>query len=1166
MTPDEMHTRRDDDHLLAEVMACDALLHTSSTFQDRGSAGSPRTTEATARGRSRLLLLLTMLDAAESVASQLAVAGADPARDARDENPPLLGRFEVLDDLGSGGFGFVVRARDRLLGRVVALKMPLPERALAPGDVHRFLREARAAARLDHPNIVRVHDAGELGPLGYFIASEFCEGPSLRRWLKDQNEPVPTRLAAHWVGALADAVQHAHDRGIVHRDIKPDNVILAVTSGPDDFIPRLTDFGLAKLVEEAGDETRSEARMGTPHYMAPEQAAGRRRDIGPATDVYALGATLYELITGRPPFRGETDTETLRLVLEAEPVTLRSLRPGLPRDVEIICLKCLRKEPARRYASARALRDDLQRFLDGRPILGRPVSAWERAQGCARRRPAVAALLGLVVFMACGLIGGIAAWASWLRWHTRQLEIQVARTDEQAREAAKHAGIAEDHRRLAERHHYAESLRLARRSLDARQIELAQDILHDIQPEPGGHDPRGFAWRYLWRQAHREFSQLWGHEATVAGFAFSPEGKGLATHDLRGKVLVWNLTPGMELDKPRVIRSLSHAESTPLWFSSDGRSIATMDQEPSSRSINVFDFASGQRVARLDCDNVAWVGGVYFEAGTRRLALLAARPDRGRFVQSWNLSDGRPDRHSWPIEDGTTFCELPANGRFLAVTRAGRTRLLDPWTGERRVEFVESDLSPCAARGLFSFSADGRIFAAHTQANGIMLWDTCSGRELSRCELQRDICRIVLSPKGSQLAMLSPAGHLSVFDRSSKRSQVLTSGSGSHLKFHSLSFSSDETLLAVGHEFAPGGPQPPEVWDIAAARRLGVFPGRNLAPAVDFVPGTRSLIIMGGTRPRIWRLDPSSEPSAVAGHTAEAWAAAFSPDGKILATGSDDTNERQTIKLWEKATGRLLAGWKAHTATVTALAFSPDGRVLASGSLNSGKPGNANVILWNAASQQRLATFEGHTDRVRSIAFSPDGRWLASACDDLTGRLWDVAGRKTRFVLTGHTKNLTSVAFSRDGLLLASASNDATVRIWDVATGQALAMLRDVGNTLAVAFAPDGSLLASVNEEGAIKLWDPTGGQLIRTIRGESEQLRCLAFTPDGRNVVAAGKGKVVRIWDISTGQELLSLEGHQAPINALAFSPDGSILASCSHDGNVKLWRADWPGLALAP
>ena len=986
--------------------------------------------------------------------------------------------------------------------------------------------------------------------------------PVCRQWLKAQNGPVPPRLAARWLASLADAVQHAHERGILHRDIKPDNVILASGRGPEDVIPRLTDFGLAKLLAESIDETKSDGRMGTPHYMAPEQAAGRKNEVGPATDVYALGATLYEILCGRPPLRGETDLESLRLLLDAEPVALRVMRPGLPRDLETICLKCLRKEPARRYASAMELREDLQRWLDDRPIVGRPVSSWERARGWSRRRPAVASLLGLVVLLAGGLVGGAVRWNAQLRRHNGQLQKAVLRADQKTSEAKEQALVAEERRHQADRHHYAESLRLARRALDSRQIELAQDILHDIRPGTDGVDPRGFAWHILWRRAHRDFSPLWGHETRIIGHALALDGSGLASLDESGKVLLWDLAPGMSLDQTRVIHSFPNSNNDWISFLNDRRSIATIDHDKSRRFINVFDFDSARMITRLDCGKNGWFGGALFDNGSKRVAISSARSDGASFVQWWKLIDGKPEHHSWPIKGGAALCAVLPHERCFLVVKDGRAFLLDPWTGERRVVFAGSDLSHWATVGLRSFSADGQVFAAHTNTGDIVVWDTGSGRELARRPVPEGATRIQLSSKGSRLAILSAWEILSVFEPANKRSSILSSGLGRHAKEHSLSFSSDESLLVVGLETGPGGPQPPEVWDIAAAKRVAVFPGKSLGPRVAFLPNTRSLILMDGTRPRIWRLDPPPGPDALAGHTAEAWAAAFSPDGKVLATGSDDTKERQTIRLWDPATGRLLAGWKAHTATVATLACSPDGRVIASGSLDSGKPSNPNVILWDSGSHKRLATLKGHTGAVRSLAFSPDGRWLASASDDLTARLWDATDGKPRFILTGHSRNLTSLAFSPDGRRLATASNDATIRLWDVLTAKTSAIFSDEGNVLSVAFAPDGKLLASVNEEGTVKLWDSTRGTLIRTIRGESDQLRCLTFTPDGHNVVTAGKGKVIRIWDIDTGQELLSLEGHQAQINALAFSHDGSILASCDHQGKVKLWRSRLAGV----
>jgi serine/threonine protein kinase/tetratricopeptide (TPR) repeat protein len=383
--------------------------------------------------------------------------------------PTRLGRFRILRALGCGTFGMVFLADDPQLHRQVALKVPRSGSLLTAELGQRFVREARAAAGLDHPNVVAVYEAGVVDNT-YYIASAYCPGSTLAEWLKERKEPVPARLVATLGLTLAAAIHHAHSRGVIHRDLKPSNVLLqlhplARATGPDstlkglttgsdapnagfDFIPKVTDFGLAKLVPVAADgtqispPTQSGAVLGTPQYMAPEQAGGRNREVGPAADVYALGVILYELLTGRPPFVGETALETLEQVRTQEPVSPRRLRPKLPRDLETICLKCLSKEPARRYGTAQTLADDLGRFLTGEPVRARPVGRLGRLARWSRRKPAVAALLAVSALAAVGLAAVSIAYNARLRMANAGLTRALQDTDKQR-------GYAEDNLRLA---------------------------------------------------------------------------------------------------------------------------------------------------------------------------------------------------------------------------------------------------------------------------------------------------------------------------------------------------------------------------------------------------------------------------------------------------------------------------------------------------------------------------------------------------------------------------------------------------------------------------------------------------------------------------------------------------------------------------------------------
>jgi tetratricopeptide (TPR) repeat protein/predicted Ser/Thr protein kinase len=366
-------------------------------------------------------------------AGTAATATVVPPRSMAAGNRPLsIPGYEILGELGRGAMGVVYRTRQKGLGREVAVKMVLSGQFAGPHELDRFRSEAVQLARLQHPNIVQVFEVGECEGRPYF-AMEYVPGGSLTRLLN--KKPMPARQAAELVETLARAMQHAHDRGIIHRDLKPANILLAA-----DGSAKVTDFGLAKGGGSAAD-TGTFAVLGTPSYMAPEQAGGKSRDVGPAADVYALGAILYECLAGRPPFRAANWLDTVHLVATAEPVSPGALTPNLPSDLETITLKCLQKEPAKRYASSVALADDLRRFLEGRPIVARPVSAWEKSWKWARRRPAWAALILTLVVATAALVAGGMWFNSRLR-RERDLAVANARLAEERfqlnREAVDH--------------------------------------------------------------------------------------------------------------------------------------------------------------------------------------------------------------------------------------------------------------------------------------------------------------------------------------------------------------------------------------------------------------------------------------------------------------------------------------------------------------------------------------------------------------------------------------------------------------------------------------------------------------------------------------------------------------------------------------------------------
>jgi serine/threonine protein kinase len=706
-----------------------------------------------------------------------------------------VGNYELLGELGRGGMGVVYRARQLGLGRVVALKMILAGDDAGPHERARFRAEAEAAARLAHPNIVQIHEVGEHEGRA-FLSLEYVEGGSLEALLS--GKPWPARESGHLVETLARAMQHAHEHGIVHRDLKPANVLLAgVGSRPDNFlplaprllIPKIADFGLARRLwnqsaerPAALDLTAAGAILGSPAYMAPEQAAGDGRQVGPAADVYALGAILYELLTGRPPFSATSALETLERVRTREPLPPGKLLPGLPRDIETICLKCLHKEPGRRYLSAAALADDLGRFLRGEPIQARPIPAWEKAWKWARRRPVMAALLAALV--AVTLVGLTSV--TYL-WRQTAAALVIVKTKQNETEAALASKVVA----LAERDWLANDLDAARRRLD--ECPLAY---------------RGAEWRYLHRACNACQFVLAGQHLVlpVSALVWSPDGRYVAANGIyQPGMTVWDAESGL---KRFTLTGHTHRVSY-LAFDSQGRLVSLgwppgpAESDPQllgPAEVKIFEMSSGREAAGFPADLPLGRGPLSADgccvlvqlAGKLALVDILHGPAvtalvaRSGPIQAWTPSaDGRlvawsDDKavHVWDTKAGALAASFPTgdaqrlvfsgDGERLAVLRwkiyERKQRVVEVWdhrTGQRIAELCGHSNHVSNA----AFSPDGRRLATASPDQTVIVWDLEAGREqLTLRGHGVPVGPVAFSPDGTRLASGGTDGTVRIWD------------------------------------------------------------------------------------------------------------------------------------------------------------------------------------------------------------------------------------------------------------------------------------------------------------------------------------------------------------------------------------------------------------------
>jgi WD40 repeat protein/serine/threonine protein kinase/tetratricopeptide (TPR) repeat protein len=1138
---------------------------------------------------------------------------------------PRIPGYTVLGELGRGGMGVVYQARQNDLNRLVALKMILAGQLAGERDQARFRTEAEAAACLQHPNIVQIYEIGAWEGQPY-LSLEYVEGGSLEQ--RSRGTPQPARQAARLVETLARAMHYAHQRGIVHRDLKPANILLQVEEGSRkdakaqrrqeeqekqeeqeegkshrsnsplglsaplplgalaslrevSFQPKITDFGLAKRLGVQHGQTQTGAILGTPSYMAPEQAEGKGKEVGPAADVYSLGAILYDLLTGRPPFKAETPLDTLMQVVGNEPVPPRQLQPKLARDLETVCLKCLQKDPRKRYASAEDLADDLHRFLHGQPVQARPVGTGERLWRWCRRNPVLALLTGLVVTLLLAVAGGATVAALYLR-EAALTERSLRADTDQARKVAEEKA-EESRRRLVglnvntgiqhleqgdltgalvwfsealgqdQGNRKREEMHRVRLGVIRRQCpKLLQVWYHNLQVSYAEFSPNsrrvlaacggtnrgwntGDGEARIWDTVTgREAAPVIRHKGPVPYAAFCPDGRyfvtvGRDSTGMGGAARVWDAKTGAAVTPPLAHRfSVAHAA-----FSPDGKYLATASGGLPGQGgeAQVWVVATG-KAKQPPLQFPAKVNHVSFSPDGKRFAVACGSSSgwgmASGLAQVFEVTTGRPSKTP-PLPHGGAVTQAwfsPDGGRLLTVSEDGLARVWDLVRGTPAFGPLKHGGPVSSAR----FSPDGRRVVTASQDGTAQVWVAASGAALAPLLKHRGpVQHAAFSPDGKWVVTasgerLADEGEARVWD--AVRGQPITPWLKHNGQVTHAAFSPDGHLVLT-----TGLDKVIRVWDVAS----------------------------GGPLIRALKDRPAGKPLA------------FSAEGRFVVLRPSE----RKVQIWDTLSGRAVTPVLEHPAPVMIASLSSDSRRLGTVCWEpQGDRQEARIWSWTKdKASAAVFPFAGPTWRGLIYHFSPDGRYLATVREHREVQVWKSATQSTVLFSRPPGTQVKLLGFSPDGRYLVTGEQkdfrkkESEVRVWDVATGQpATPPLKHALNAQQAAFSRDGRRLVVASSyvdmgdvlgEGEACVWDVATSQRIAPPLRHRGAIFSAAFSPDkeGRHVITASADWTARIWK-ATGEPVSLPLRNQAQVQKALFSPDGRLVLTVSAN-TVRVWAA---------